>query len=517
MTRRIPVALPIAALLVLGGGLPAAAAVPDGGTGQAITWHDCRTTPDDELGRQLDEVGARCGELTVPLDYSRPHGRTITLAVARRAATDSAHRLGTLVVNTGGPGPSRDGVSLLATAAPTVAARYDVVSFDPRFFGLSTPLPCAYPTDLYLRSVQLASPDRASFERGVAAARELARLCTGYRDLLPHASTRNIARDMDLVRTALGEERVSYLGWSYGTYLGAVYLQLFPDRANRVVLDSALDPDRYGPQVIRDGAPADAAALRDWAGWAARHDQGLGGTTDQVLAVVTEIDRAATRRPLRVGTHRIDAAMVPGLLLTVDDTDASYTEFSAQVRVLRDAAHGLTVTPTADQEAKLSLYEDPTAYPEFGFAANTTLQCADRAADRNPENYYRDIQSHRTTEPLYGPLTRDITACAFWPTRPAEPPTKVRNNHPALIVSASGDPATPYPGQQALHRALTGSRMLTLPAYRHGVYLLDGAPCVDQTVNRYLLDGTLPATDRTCTRVTPPDAPQAGPAPIHTP
>ncbi|MFD9959322.1 alpha/beta fold hydrolase [Amycolatopsis sp. NPDC058986] len=482
---------------------------------QTIAWHGCRTGDGDETGARLDAAGARCGEVTVPLDYAAPGGRTISVAVARRAATDPAHRIGTLVVNTGGPGPSRDGVTLLAQglppeiprSAPELAARYDLVGIDPRFFGRSTPLECGWPTGLYLRSAQLATPDRATFGRSVATAKDLASRCAPQRDLLPHASTRAMARDLDVVRAALGEPRISYLGWSFGSYLGAVYLQLFPGRADRVVLDSAASPDAAGPGLTRETAPADAAALADWAHWASLHNgkYGLGDSVPAVLATIDHIGRSAARAPLRVGSHQVDAAMVPGLLLTVSDSDAAYAEFSAQVRVLRDAARGIAVTPTPAQEWKLALYTSSEVLPDFGFSATIANQCADRAASHDPGTYYRDIQAHLATEPRYGPLARHITPCAFWPAAPVEAPTRIGTGHAALLVGATGDPATPYPGQRVLHRALTGSRMVTLDrAFRHGVYLLSepGAAtrCVDETVLGYLLGGFLPAADRICAR-----------------
>ncbi|OXM52967.1 alpha/beta hydrolase [Amycolatopsis alba] len=499
--RTLAAGLTIALLASLAQSQPAAGA-------QRIGWHDCRTGPDDATGQLLAAAGATCGEVTVPLDHADPGGRTLSVAVARRAATDPARRLGTLMVNTGGPGPSREGVALLAqglppevpSGAPSLAARYDLVGIDPRFFGLSAPLECGWPTGRYLQSAQLASPDRASFERGVAVARDLAARCVGQGDLLAHASTRDIARDMDLVRAALGEPKISYLGWSFGSHLGAVYRQLFPRRVERIVLDSAAAPGAAGPALTRETAPADAAALRDWARWAAVRDgrYHLGATADEVLAGV---DRIAREPLLLVGGHRVDAAMIPGLLLTVDDSDAFYAEFSAQVVVLRDAARGLAVTPTPTQEWKLSLYTDPKVEPAFGFSATVANQCADRAASRDPESYYRDIQAHRAAEPLFGPLARHITPCAFWPVRPAETPVVIGNDLPALLVGASGDPVTPYAGQRALRRALPGSRMVTLDgAFRHGVYLFDTAPCVTEVVESYLLGGPLPRTDVTCAR-----------------
>jgi len=517
----VPVTLALASVIGVRASPPAAAGDDASTSGadalaryerQTLTWHDCHGADGDETGAALDAVGAQCTDVTVPLDYARPAGRTITVAVARRTATDPAHRLGTLLVNTGGPGPSLDGVLAVARGippviphgSPAVAARYDLVGMDPRFFGRSTPLECGWPTGNFVGSANGAAVDRRSFDHSVMLAKDLAARCAGLRDRLPHASTRNVARDMDVVRSVLGEKRISYLGWSYGTYLGAVYMQLFPGRAQRVVLDSAVDPATWGPSPLRvTGAAAATAGLRDWASWAALRPgrYGLGSTTGQVLATVDSVRETAARRPLPVGQHRITAAMLPGLLLTAVDSDEAYAAFSAKVRVLRDAARGVATAPTPDLEEYLDLLASADVTPAFWFSAGTALRCADRAASRNPETYWYDIHAHRADEPFYGPLTRNITPCAFWPTDPAEPATVVRNDARALIVGASGDPSAPYPGQLALHRALTGSRMVTLrDAYLHGVYLFAGNPCVDTTVDRYLLDGASPTTDTACVR-----------------
>ncbi|MFD0889320.1 alpha/beta fold hydrolase, partial [Streptosporangium algeriense] len=220
---------------------------------QRIDWHRCQNGPDDEAGRELDAAKAQCAEITVPLDYGRPDGRTIKVAMSRLKATDPAHRRGTLLYNPGGPGVPVTYLALMVKkAVPEVAARYDLIGMDPRFVGRSTPLNCGWPTPI----VGSAGPDRRSFDRTTALARDLASRCAAQRDVLPYVSTRDTARDMDVVRAALGERKLSYLGSSYGTYLGAVYLQLFPGRADRVVLDSAVDVDRYGPDLARHQGPA---------------------------------------------------------------------------------------------------------------------------------------------------------------------------------------------------------------------------------------------------------------------
>ena len=177
-----------------------------------------------------------------------------------------------------------------------------------------------------------------------------------------------------------------------------------------------------------------------------------------------------------------------------DDSDDSYAGIAADVRVLADAASGKTVEPTPTLAANLASNATPGRDGTF-------ILCADRAAPRDPDVYFRDIQAHRADEPIFGPLTRNITLCAFWPTAPIEPPTRIHNGVPALIVGATGDPRTPYPGQLAMHGDLTGSRMVTLEgAFRHIVYGVDDVPCVTGTVNAYLLGGVLPTSDVACRR-----------------
>lgn len=506
------VSIAVAALAPTGCGTDAESPVrglPNALWDQVIGWHDCRTGPEDEIGARLAAVGAECGEFQAPLDYADPGGPALSIAVARRAATDTAHRLGTLLVQTGGPGPSRDGVAIMVTgpegghpAAADLVARYDLVGMDPRFFGASSPLDCGWPTGDYLTLAQAAPRARADFDRTVQAARDLAARCEPQRALLPHASTRAVARDTDLLRELLGEPKISYLGWSWGTYLGAVYLSSFSERVDRIVLDSALDPSAPGPDLTRTTATATAAALRDWARWVSARDNefGFGSTADAVLDSVTELVRAIAERPISLGGLTITADLVPGLLLTVDDSDEYYTEFATQVGTLRDASLGRTPDLAPGLAQKLALYTEPSSVAEFGFSATVANQCADRPA-RDVESYFTDIQRHRDQEPLFGALARHLTPCAVWPAGPAEPAVEVASPHPALLVGASGDPVAPETGQRALRRALPGARSVTLAnAFRHGVYLFDPAPCVDAAVTGYLLDGTLPATDTVCER-----------------
>ncbi|WP_119728392.1 alpha/beta hydrolase [Thermomonospora amylolytica] len=491
--------VPALALIAL-----SAAVVPlaeaNGGPPPPLFWKKtCAQGTEDTVGRELDRAGARCAKLTVPLDHSRPGGRTIKLALSLLPATDRAHRIGTMVLNSGGPGESTLGMPLQTRAAmKDVAARYDIVGLDPRFVGRSTPLDCGWPIGLWLRS---AGPTRARFDHQVAVQRDLAERCAQrHGDVLPYVNTRDTARDIDLVRRALGERRISFLGYSYGAYLGAVYAQMFPGRTDRVVLDSAGDPHKWGPRATQGTEDEAERALRGWAAWAAkRHGTyGLGATPARVLATVNAIVAAAEDRPLRVGPYEVDEQVIPYILSvgSGDDRPAARAELASTVRTLNEAAHGRPADPGPELDGLLTFVLTSAGSPLASPAA--AIICGDRAAPRDPDTYWNDIQRSRARHPLFGPLKNNIWPCAFWPTPPREPLTRIGNSTPALIVSATGDTATTYEGSKAMHRALTGSRLLTLRGTTaHGIYGTYGNACVDAKVNAYLATGTLPA-DQIC-------------------
>ncbi|MDK0521308.1 alpha/beta hydrolase [Streptomyces sp. ML-6] len=472
---------------------------------QNLAWGSCVTGPDDTAGRELDKAGAQCTDVTVPLDYAEPTGRTITVAMSRLKATDTRHRIGTMLLNFGGPGgPAVDAPPLVRKALKNVGARYDIIGFDPRFIGRSTPLDCGWPTGVLFRS---AGPDRAGFDRQVAFQKSLADKCRATNaSVLPHVTTRNTARDMDVIRGALGERKISYLGYSYGTYLGAVYGQMFPGRYDRTVLDGAISPQDYGPGLLRDAVAENEKALADWAAWAASRNSTyhFGRTRDQVLATVDRVIEAASRRPLTLGTgsdtYRVDASHVPLLLFMMlsDDGDASRAELATTVSVLSEAAKGKPTRPspalTANLRHALTGDNSPTG------SVQAAILCGDRAAPRNPESYWRNIERSRAAHPRFGPLTENITPCAFW-DRPREKPTQVRHDIPALIVAATGDPRTTYRSSLKLHGELPSSRLITLEgANRHGIFGDYGNTCVDNRVIRYLATGKLPTKDLTCAK-----------------
>ncbi|KUJ68041.1 hydrolase [Streptomyces albus subsp. albus] len=472
----------------------------DRSPGRQPDWHSCVRGPEDAAGKELEAAGARCAEVRVPLDYARPGGRTLSVAIARIRATDTRHRIGTLVVNEGGPAdPVIDFLPARRAALREVGARFDLVGLDPRFTGRNTPLDCGWPTGTYFRS---AGRDRAGFRRMAAFERDLAARCRGrLGGLLGYASTRNAARDLDLVRAALGERRISFLGISYGSYLGEVYTAMFPGRTDRVVLDGVHEPRHLAPWPEYGTERVNEDALRHWASWAASRNAefGLGGTADAVLATIGRIQAAATARPLSVGPYRLDGHVLPLVVYGVlgEDREEVDEGIAVMFRTLKRAAETGRAEPDAGLAELLTLVltGEYSAYA----STQTAYLCADTPGPRDPEVFWRAIQRSRPLHPLFGPLLNNTTPCPFWPA-PRERPTVVANDIPALLVNATGDPRVPYTEARTMHASWPRSRLVTVEgSYRHAVYGVDYKnACVNDTVNRYLENGRLPAADLTC-------------------
>lgn len=489
MMRRATVSAALAVAMLAQPGLAIAAdePAPDRFYRQTVAWQPCGTA-------ELEEAGAQCADVTVPLNYADPQGRTITVTISRLAATDPSRRRGIIMSNPGGPGgPGLDmSLWLREDFTPDVLAQYDLIGMDPRGVGRSTPINCHWP----LAGLRSAGSDAADYAESVATQADLAQRCRDAAgDTLPYFTTRNTARDMDVIRAVLGEQRINYFGGSYGTYLGAVFIQMFPERSDRMVFDSAVDPQRYGTNMMRDMGPANEAALDAWADWTAERDEEfhLGADRGRVRAAVADLIRRANGQPIRIGAYQVDDEALPALVFESVASPKTYGQLASHLRQLIDAADGKPVEPSPELDAALSgLLTGQPADDSPTWA----IMCNDIPASRDPLGYWNDIEASRSTQPIFGPLMNNIRPCAFW-ADPIEPPTEVRNAFPALITQATGDPRTVYESGVALHRAMTGSRLVTVPNQRvHGVF--GRFPCATAAVNAYLADGILPDSDFTC-------------------
>ncbi|MFJ8002169.1 alpha/beta hydrolase [Streptomyces sp. NPDC096310] len=444
-----------------------------------------------------------CATVKVPLDYRVPGGKQIDLAISRLKSTAPDKRHGVLFSNPGGPGGQGLYMPLgMQDRLPESARqKYDLIGFDPRGVGLSSPVSCDLEPD---EENWLRPYKEETFDRHVAWARDVAAKCKEKAgDTLPHITTRNAARDMDLLRAILGEKKISYVGYSYGTYLGAVYTQLFPGRADRFVLDSAIDPARAWRGMVQWWAEGAEPAFDRWTEWAAERSEkyGLGDTPKEVGRTFWDLVAQADEKPIEVeGWPNTGDDIRSGMRAAVFSPEYA-TEGLVE---LKKAAAG---EPASAK--KLAAFTGSEGAGTAGTAAelpsdNMTASmlaviCGDNSAawSRDPESYRRDAIEDKGRYPLFGDFASSIKPCAFW-DRSVEPATEVNNKVGSLVVQNEWDSQTPLPSGQALHATLKGSKMVTvLGGEGHGVYP-NGNACTDGTVTDYLLTGKLPAKDVTC-------------------
>ncbi|GAA3810495.1 alpha/beta hydrolase [Sphaerisporangium flaviroseum] len=443
---------------------------------------------------QKTAVAVECATVKVPVDHTRPEGQTISLALNRikGSASHGRNGLGVLLVNPGGPGAS--GVNLaryVAVALPKdVAARYDVIGFDPRGVGLSEPaLSCADPKKHFAapRLDQVPKNDAAE-QALLARAKHYADACgSRWSWLLPHLTTENSARDMDKIRQALGEQKISYLGYSYGTYLGAVYATLFPDRVKRLVLDSVVDPEGvwYDANIAQDYAFD--RRHRDFLAWVARHNDvyHLGRTQSEVSSAWYSMRERLGARPAGglIGPSELDDIFTVG----------GYTNlvwprfagaFSAYAR--KGQAEGLV--------SAYRVHVDHDAAAENNYAVYLAVQCRDAEWPRDWARWWADTTKVNAKAPFMAwPNAWYNAPCAFWPEKGTTPihVGDVAHLPPILLVQSKLDAATPYAGALRVRGRFPSSRLLVETGGNHGVSL-GGNICVDRHLAAYLRDGSVP-------------------------
>ncbi|MEU0687775.1 alpha/beta fold hydrolase [Streptomyces uncialis] len=463
---------------------------------QELTW----TEADEQALGSLE-----CARLSVPLDYARPDGGTLTLGLVRHRATAPERRRGVLLIGPGDDLGNRGtllGAQLVGTLPKEVLARYDVVAFDHRFMGRSSPVVCGLdPEERFWVFHQPRDFDHeVRFQANVAA-----KVAEHALDILPYASSRNIARDMEVIRGALGEQRISYLGYSYGTYLGAVWTQMFGEHADRVVLDSICSPDWVWRGLFTDFPPNGERALTRWARWAALRDPGLGLGASAAL-VRASYDRLLARvdagEPVAVAGFPLDRTLARLLVVGMLNSDRNYGFLGD---IIRSAVHGGPLEP-ATMGFLASMFGQPKE--ESGTVAQMAVLAGDWAWPRNVDVYRRDMERAARSHPFTGAAMAGIKATAFWPVPPSEPVTALGEGNAAesvLLVQSAEDMSTPHAAAVRMGEVLRhNSRLLTLEgSAHHRVFPFYGDPGVDEVVTSYLIDGVLPGSDVTLTHPEP--------------
>ncbi|NLU65830.1 alpha/beta hydrolase [Streptomyces sp. HNM0574] len=489
----------------------AARGVAEAARDAAAAGIDWRTCPDSE---GLPPT-VRCGTVTVPLDYTAPRGEKIRLTVSRKQATGPrAERQGPLLHNPGGPGGNGMTFPMFPVVTGKVWKRlnsaYDFVGYAPRGVGRSAPLSCQDPAAFQRgphRSLRDPGPEfkRKQNQRAAAYARGCARK---YGERLSHFTTADNARDLDVLRAALGQRRLNFYGASYGSYLGSVYATLFPGHVRRLVLDSVVDPSEesiWYESNLRQNT-AFERRWKDWKRWTAKHraTYRLGSTPRQVQRVFDQARDAADRGRLGRG---VGAKELLAGYLDVGYDDSTWARHAAALADFRGG------DPTGLRQL---LAPDPHSArdEENSNAAYNAVQCADAPWPRDWRSWDEDNTRLARTAPFHTWENAWMNLpCAHWDVDPGHPvdvgaPPGVLP--PVLLLSASRDAATPHEGAVATWRRLPGSSLVTeRGAGDHGV--AGGNRCADRHLERYLLDGTTPGPTATCPARPAPRPEPAGP------
>jgi pimeloyl-ACP methyl ester carboxylesterase len=457
---------------------------------QVLAWQDC----DD---------GFECADIEVPLDYDDPAAASITLALIRLPARDQGARVGSLLINPGGPGAS--GVSYARTAPDSITepllAAYDIIGFDPRGVADSTPVDCLTDRELDSYLASEATPDDLVEIHGTTEqAQTFVDGCAVNSErLLPHVGTADAARDMDVIRALVGDEQLNFLGGSYGTYLGAVYAELFPDRVGRLVLDGALSTTADIVEIGRQQALGFEIALDAFlADCADQDDCPLPDDPAEARAELQGLLDQLDAEPMDVDSRQLTESLgFLGILVTLYDDVNGWPA----LRVGLDAAFG------GDGSILLQLsdiYLD--RLPDGSYEGNTNesspaVSCFDRPLTRSVTEIGQDAERFAAEAPFFGEwLGWSSLSCALWPADARGPePVALRaaGAAPILVIGTTRDPATPYAWAVELAEQLESGVLLTYDGDGHTAYNR-GSGCIDSTVEEYLISGTVPADGTRC-------------------
>lgn len=456
--------------------------------GQTLTWSQCGT-------------GFDCTDVTAPLDWENPGEGEITLSVVRHQATGTAQ--GSLLTNPGGPGASgveliRDSLDFAVGAA--LIENYDVIGFDPRGVGESTAVTCfdAAGMDDYLYSIPAGKRGSAEWEAELLDAhKEFADACEANSGgILPYVTTINAARDMDLIRAVLGDKQLNYLGYSYGTFLGATYADLYPDKAGRLVLDGAIDPAVSGLDVGATQALGFESALRAYMQDCL--DSGecpFTGTVDEAMADLGALLASVDAAPLENGDGRMLGAdsLMTGIIAALYSADS----WQYLTQALDEALQGDPTT--AFFLADFYNGRENGAYLDNSSEAFRAYNCMDYPVEDDPAAEAATEKKIADGAPTIAPYWNGPDSCSVWPY----PPTGTRGEinaegaGPILVVGTTNDPATPYEWSESLAQQLEEGVLITRVGEGHTGYN-KGSSCVDSTVEAFLLDDVVPESDVRC-------------------
>jgi pimeloyl-ACP methyl ester carboxylesterase len=446
-----------------------------------------------------------CTTLTVPLDYADPGGETIGIHVVRRPADDEGHRVGSLLVNPGGPGSAGSAMATSASSylGPSLLRYYDVVGFDPRGTGQSDPVDCLSDSDLDAYLAADPEPDTPTEEKAyVREARSMGRGCAAQSGALAaHISTEEAARDMDVLRAALGDAVTSYLGYSYGTELGATYATLFPDRVARVVLDGAVDPTLDVEQAALTQAHGFETALRAYVQNCLDVTDScfLGDSLDAGLQRIRDLLDQVDATPLTTSSGRplTLGLAITGIITPLYDR-GTWIVLSQALRSAFDG-DGSTLLLLAD--AYSGRQSDGT------FASNLleafpAISCLDDPEGVRPAKVPSLVPAFEKAAPTFGEsFAWGLIGCRGWPPARDVPRERLvidaKGAPPIVVIGTTRDPATPIEEAEALASQLVTGVLVTRDGDGHTAYH-SGNDCIDTAVESYLVEGRVPESGLAC-------------------
>ncbi len=465
---------------------------------QKLQWGDCSGVSSAQTKQTV------CSWVQVPIDYADPEAGTTRLRVLKVPATGTSQ--GSMLVNPGGPGGSAVDYAALADyiVSGSVRRAFDVVGFDPRGVGYSEPIVCvdAARVDEML-GMDPTPDDEAEFEQLEQSNKAFGEACESkYPKILGHVSTLDAAKDMDIMRAVLGQEKLTYLGKSYGTSIGATYAGLFPQRVGRMVLDGAIAPDLTNEQLNLGQAVGFERATRAYVqSCTSEGDCPLGTNVESGIKSLQGLLKKLDSAPIAVeGDPRV-TKLTEGWA-SIGLAYAMYEEstWDELTDALRSAQHG-------DGTGLFSLaktYADRSSdgsYPGNIMQVITAVNCLDRGSERQDFGQMQTLAGEFAKKaPTWGPfMVWGASSCAEWPIKPVGEPQKVTaaGSGPIVVVGTTRDPATPYEWAQQLADQLENGHLVTYDGDGHTAYLRSNA-CVDRTVDAYLLKGTVPADNLKC-------------------
>ncbi|HEX6486272.1 MAG TPA: alpha/beta hydrolase [Nocardioidaceae bacterium] len=455
---------------------------------QKVHWTRCRQA-------------MQCATIRVPLDYANPSGRSIGLDLLKVPAPDPKHKVGSLVVNPGGPGAS--GIDFAANAKSYFGAElrqaFDIVGFDPRGVGESTPIECV--PDAKLDAFVASDPDPDTSQEWKRADSMLHQFGEGCLKrsgaLTSHVSTAEAARDVDIIRALLGDRRLSWFGASYGTYLGATYADLFPERVGRMVLDGAIDPAVSNEQMSLAQAHGFEVALRAYVGSCVdRGDCFLGRTVDAGTQRIRRFLDDVERQPISgSGDRRLEVGnAVLGIWAPL--YNESYWPLLDQALKMAFQGDGSALLSLSDQYTS----RGPSGYLNNSLEALYAVNCLDHDDSMTSAQAAAKVPEFEKASPTFGAIfAAGLSSCEYWPVKGTRKPAplEAKGAEPILVIGTTRDPATPLAWARSLASELDSGVLLVRDGDGHTGYN-SGNECVDSTVESYLVSGKVPKSGKTC-------------------